>query len=64
VVAARGDSPDAKQGAQRSVRGKLRAGASVSARSVPAALRTETPDALFDREWALAVIERSLTSIE
>ena len=32
--------------------------------SVPEALRTETPDALFDREWALAVIERSLTSIE
>jgi RNA polymerase sigma-70 factor (ECF subfamily) len=30
---------------------------------VPAALRTEAPEALFDREWALAVIERSLDCI-
>ncbi len=32
--------------------------------SVPAALRTETPEALFDREWALAIVERSLAAIE
>ncbi|MDB6155222.1 MAG: polymerase sigma factor, sigma-70 family [Chthoniobacteraceae bacterium] len=31
---------------------------------VPAALRTETPEALFDREWALGVIQRSLACIE
>ena len=30
----------------------------------PAALRTETPEALFDREWALAIVERSLAAIE
>jgi DNA-directed RNA polymerase specialized sigma24 family protein len=42
----------------------LEAGADTEHGAVPAALRTETPDALFDREWALAVIERSLACIE
>jgi DNA-directed RNA polymerase specialized sigma24 family protein len=31
---------------------------------VPEALRTEAPEAVFDREWALAVIERSLAALE
>ncbi|MES2568729.1 MAG: sigma-70 family RNA polymerase sigma factor, partial [Verrucomicrobiota bacterium] len=31
---------------------------------VPAALRNETPETLFDREWALGVIGRSLARIE
>jgi RNA polymerase sigma-70 factor (ECF subfamily) len=31
---------------------------------VPAALRSEMPEALFDREWALGVIKRSLACIE
>jgi len=31
---------------------------------VPAALQCEAPDALFDREWALAIIERALTGLE
>ncbi|HEV7401638.1 MAG TPA: sigma factor-like helix-turn-helix DNA-binding protein [Chthoniobacteraceae bacterium] len=31
---------------------------------VPEALRTAAPEALFDREWALAVIERSLAALE
>lgn len=32
--------------------------------AVPAALRTETPEALFDRTWALAIIGRALTTLE
>jgi DNA-directed RNA polymerase specialized sigma24 family protein len=32
--------------------------------AVPSALRAEAPDALFDREWALAVIDRALATIE
>ncbi|MDB6139977.1 MAG: polymerase sigma factor, sigma-70 family [Verrucomicrobiaceae bacterium] len=31
---------------------------------VPAALRSEAPDALFDREWALAIIARALAGME
>jgi DNA-directed RNA polymerase specialized sigma24 family protein len=31
---------------------------------VPAALRTEAPEALFDREWALGVVERALATVE
>jgi DNA-directed RNA polymerase specialized sigma24 family protein len=42
----------------------LESGADTHHGLVPAALRTETRDALFDREWALAVIERSLAFIE
>jgi len=42
----------------------LESGADTQHTSVPAALRTETPDALFDHEWALAVIERALGCVE
>lgn len=31
---------------------------------VPAILRTEVPEALFDREWALAIIARALAAVE
>jgi RNA polymerase sigma-70 factor (ECF subfamily) len=31
---------------------------------VPEALRTDAPDALFDREWALGVVERALAFVE
>jgi len=31
---------------------------------VPEALRTETLDVLFDREWALGVVERALATLE
>ena len=42
----------------------LETGADTGHGSVDPALRTEAPDALFDREWALAVIERSLARIK
>lgn len=31
---------------------------------VPEALRAEAPDAVFDREWALAIIDRALAALE
>ena len=31
--------------------------------TVPEALRTEPPDAVFDREWALAIIDRAVTAL-
>jgi DNA-directed RNA polymerase specialized sigma24 family protein len=33
-------------------------------RAVPAALQTPTPDAHFDHEWALGIVERALASVE
>ncbi len=42
----------------------LETGADTQHDSVPMALLTEALEALFDREWALSVIERSLACIE
>src|SRR3569623_376804 len=42
----------------------LDGGTETSHRQVPAPLRTEMPDAAFDREWALAVIGRALAVLE
>lgn len=36
----------------------------ISDQAVPAALQTETPDALFDHEWALGIVERALACVE
>ena len=42
----------------------LDAGTETGHGQVPAELRAEAPDAVFDREWALAVIERALGTLE
>lgn len=42
----------------------LATGAETSHGPVPEALCAETPETMFDREWALAVIERSLAALE
>ena len=63
VANRRARSSRVKRGAGREP-SPLETGADTQHGCVPAALRTETPEALFDREWALAVIERSLAVLE
>jgi RNA polymerase sigma-70 factor (ECF subfamily) len=42
----------------------LETGSETGHGQVPAELRTEAPEALFDHEWAVAIIERSLALLE
>ncbi len=42
----------------------LDAGTETGHGQVPMALRAEAPEAVFDREWALAIIDRALATVE